>query len=262
MKIKVKLFFVFVFSLSSSLYGQPLIPEDRAYLKVGDDVAKLEQDIYHPSFPGTEPTHFIRWVYEYAGGLLMAERAFLSSDLTRMDTEKLFEYNKEGKITSNHTRHASLPELNSLTTYEYNSEGRLIKVTQSNTISKEVYRLDTYQKYKDQTSYEQTSQFFGDDNKKTVKYTSVYKNGLKQSVIFKDGYPPVYYQYDTTGNLIARNARKLFYKQDERGNAIATVQLERGMRIYNFIRITYTDGTVTGSLEPDKVFIQEWDNRK
>lgn len=62
--------------------------------------------------------------------------------------------------------------------------------------------------------------------------------------------------------FISRNTSKYFYKMDERGNAIATVQLERGMTIYNFIRITYTDGTVTGSLDPDKNFIHEWDNRK
>lgn len=248
-------------ALSNNIYGQPVIPEDRMYLKVSPDVVKLEQDIYLPNFPGKEPTHFIRWIYDYTHGLLIAERAFSSADLARMDVEKLFEYDRDDKVIKDNSHNPSLPELNSQTTYEYNAKGMLIKATQVNTTTKEVHRVDTYRKYKDQTSYEMISQFFGDDNKKTVKYTSVYENGLKQTVIYDNGFPSVRYEYDSTGKLIVRNTRKYFYKLDERGNAIATVQIERGMRIYNFIRITYADGIVTGSLEPDKDFIQQWDNR-
>lgn len=257
----IKLLLVFVFALSTRVYGQPMIPEDRMFLKVSPDVVKLEQDIYHPTFPGKEPTHFIRWVYSYSQGLLVVERAFSAQDLGIAQTEKIFEYNAEGRLIKDSTIHSSLPQLNSCTTYEYDAKGMLIKATERNTTSIEVHRVDTYLKYKHRTTYEKTSQFFGDNGKTTVKYTSIYKNGLKQ-LVYSNGFAPVQYEYDSTGNLIARNARQYFYKLDNAGNANATVQIERGFRIYNFIRITYVDGTVTGSLEPDKDFIQEWDNQK
>lgn len=247
---------------TENTYGQPSIPEDRMYLKISPDFAKLEQNIYLPNFPGHEPTHFIQWIYVYKHGLLISEKAFLAYDLTRLDTERIFKYNSQGKIVKDSSYYPSLPELNTYTTYAYNAKGMLIQATKRKTSNEEVQRIDNYQKYKDEGTYEMTCQFFGDDNKKTVKYSSIYKNGLKQTIIFSNGFAPTHYEYDLAGKLIVRNSRKYFYKLDERGNAIATVEIERGMRIYNFMRITYADGTVTGNLEPDKDFIQEWDNRK
>lgn len=262
MKARIaKLLFVFSVAVAGNLYGQPSIPEDRMYLTVSPDVAKLEQDIYLPNFPGKERILFIRWVYDYSKGLLMAERAFMPSDFTRLETEKLFKYNSEGKLIRDSTHNPSVPVNDSHTIYEFNSKGILIETTQLNTTSQQVYRIDTYKKYRSETSYEKVSQFFGDDNKKTIQYTSVYENGFKKMVIYGKGFPPVQYEYDSDGRLIMKNSRKYFYKLDERGNAIATVQIERGMRIYNFIRITYTDGAVTGSLDPDTAFIQKWDNQ-
>lgn len=57
MKTKItKLLFGAALALSSNLHGQPLISEDRMYLKVSPAVIRLEQDIYQPNFPEKEPT--------------------------------------------------------------------------------------------------------------------------------------------------------------------------------------------------------------
>lgn len=256
------LFALTILFLFENTYGQPIIPEDRMYLKVSPDVIKLEQDIYHPNFPGKKPAHFIRWVYSYSNGLLIAERAFPASDLTQLETEKLFEYTDAGTLIRDSTRHLSLPQLNSNSTYEYNSKDILTKVVEMNTGSRAVIRLDTYGKYKRVNDYSKVSQFFDDNHKKSVRYTSLYERGQKQVIFFENGFAPQYYRYDSAGRLVQKNSRSYFYKLDERGNAIAVVQIERGMRIYNFIRNTYVDGTVTGSLDMDENFIQEWDQRK
>jgi hypothetical protein len=90
----------------------------------------------------------------------------------------------------------------------------------------------------------------------------VFEGGLKRKIIYKGGFAPASYTYDSTGMLTAINNRKIFYKKDERGNPVATVAIERGRKMYDFIRLTYADGLVTGSLEPDEIFMREWDNKK
>ncbi|MBN8650590.1 MAG: hypothetical protein J0L67_04145 [Cytophagales bacterium] len=256
------LFALTILFLFENTYGQPIIPEDRMYLKVSPDVIKLEQDIYHPNFPGKKPAHFIRWMYSYSNGLLIAERAFPASDLTQLETEKLYEYTDAGKLIRDSTGYVLLPQLNSYSTYEYNSKGRVTKVVEMNSHSHAIIRVDTYGKYASANDYSKVSQFFGDDHKKSIRYTSLYERGQKQAILFENGFSTQYYKYDSVGRLVEKNNRTYFYKLDDRGNAIAVVQIERGMRIYNFIRNTYVDGTVTGSLELDENFIQEWDNQK
>jgi hypothetical protein len=257
-----KLLFVVAIAFAGDALGQPSITEDRMYLHISSDIVKSEQDIYLPNLSAGEPVHFIRWVYEYRNGLLISETALSAPDWTRIDAKKIFEYDEEGRIVKDSTYHPSLPRLNSQTTYEYNSKGQLLKAVEVNATTNEVYRLDTYSKYTTTTSYQKASQFFGDDNKKTIKYVSVYENGFKQQVIYAKQFAPINYQYDAAGRLVAKDGKKYFYKIDDRGNAVATVQIQYGIRIYNFFRNTYADGTITGSLEPDKDFIQEWDNQK
>lgn len=246
-------FFIFI----GCAYGQPLIVEDRMYLKVSSDVVKLEQDIYHPKFPGKKLERFIKWEYEYKNGLPIAERSFTTKNT--LWTEKKFVYNEDWKLIKDSCWDPSYPGFDYYTKYEYNTKGQLSKVIQIDKTSGKISRADTYKKYKKETSYHKVSEFFGDDG--IIKYTSVFEDGLKRLVIHTKGYPPVMYEYDSTRRLQSINSWKFYYKIDGKGNPIASVQIERGMRIYNFIRLTYTDGTVTGSLEPDEAFIQEWDNK-
>lgn len=250
----IGLFFFF----KSCAWGQPLITEDRMYFKISGDVVKLEQDIYLPKFPGKMLERFIKWEYEYNNGLLVAERSFTTKET--LWTEMKFEYSEDGKLLKDSCWDPSYPNFDYYTKYEYNNDGQLSKATQINKASGKKSRVDTYRKYKKETSYQKLSEFFGDDG--VIKYTSVFEDGLKRMVIHSKGFLPLKYEYDSTGRLVSINNRKFYYKLDEKGNAIASVQIERGMRIYNFIRLTYADGTVSGSLEPDETFITEWDNKK
>ncbi len=254
-----RLFIAIALFVACSVYGQPLITEDRMFLTVSADIVKLEQDIYLPVFPGKEPKRFIRWEYEYRNGLLTAERSFPAVKES-LWTEQKFEYNADGKLIKDSCSDPSYPGFDFYTKYEYNTEKLLVKAIQINKASGKISRMDTYKKYKKETSYHKVSEFFGDDG--VIKYTSVFEHGLKRMVIHTKGFPPVKYEYDSAGRLLSVNNRKFYYKFDKRGNAIASVAIERGMRIYNFIRLTYADGTVTGSLEPDKEFIRMWDNGK
>ncbi len=248
--------------LGSVIYGQPIIPEDRMFLKVSKDVVKLEKDIYLPGLNGEQPYHFIRWEYTYSNGLLTAERSYAARKLSVIGTEKKLVYNTDGKLIKDSCSDLSLPRLDYYTIYEYNDKGQPLKVTQLGKVKNERIRVDSYKEYKDEGNYQRVSQFFGDEGETTVQYTSVYEGGLKRKVLYKGGFAQVNYSYDSTGMLTAINNRKIFYKLDERGNPVATVAIERGRRMYDFIRLTYADGLVTGSLEPDEAFILKWDNEK
>jgi hypothetical protein len=259
MKICVTGLLITAMLITSSSYGQPLITEDRKYINVSADVAKMEHDIYLPNLSGNKPRRFIRWEYEYKNNKLSAERSF-SAVKEKLWTEQKFEYTEDGKLVKDSCSDPSYPKFDYYTLYDYGSNGLLAKVTQINKVSGKVERVDTYRKYRDTNNYELITKISGDDM--TIKYTSVFENGLKKMVIHSNGYLPVKYEYDTAGRLIQKNNRKYFYKLDEKGNAIASVEIERGLRTYNFIRLTYTDGTVTGSLEPDEAFIRKFENEK
>lgn len=258
----MRILFVIVLFFSGELYAQPLIPEDRKFIKLSADVVKMEKDIYMPGFNGSKPSHFIRWEFTYSNGRLITERSFMARRLSVISSERKLEYDQEGKVIKDSTSDPSLPQLDYYTSYEYNDKGQLLKAIETSKVNKKLIRVDTYKKYKDEGNYQKVSQFFGDEGKETVQYTSVFEGGLKRKVIYKGGFAPVSYTYDATGILTAINDRKFFYKRDERGNPVAIVAIERGMRMYDFIRLTYADGLVTGSLEPDKLFMQEWDKKK
>lgn len=250
----IDLFFFF----NSCAWGQPRVAEDRMYLRIAPDVVKLEQDIYLPKFPGKKLERLVKWEYEYKNGLLVSERSFTPKET--LWTEMKFEYSEDGKLLKDSCWVPSYPAFDFYTNYEYNINGQLSKATQINKASGKKSRVDTYSKYKKGASYHKLSQFFGDDG--VINYTSVFEDGLKRMVIHSKGFPPLKYEYDSTGRLLSINSRKFNYKLDKKGNAIASVQIERGMRIYNFIRLTYADGTVCGGIKPDETFIDEWDNKK
>jgi hypothetical protein len=260
MKTKViKLLIAAIFVSVSSVFAQPLIIEDRRYVKVSADVVSMEQDIYLPSLRGSKPKRFIRWEYQYKNKQVLTERSFSAAKGT-LWTEQKFAYTDDGKLVKDSCYDPSYPKFDYYTVYEYGKNGLLEKVTTTNRLSGKVDRVDTYKKYKDAYNYECVTKIYGDDIE--FKYTSVFENGLKRKVIHTKEYIPVTYEYDTAGRLIAKNSRKYFYKLDKKGNAIAAVEIERGMKTYNFMRLTYADGTVTGSLEPDEEFISKWDSEK
>ncbi|WP_290790815.1 hypothetical protein [Flavihumibacter sp. UBA7668] len=239
-------------------FAQPIIVEDRNYLKVSADVVKLEQDIYHPKFPGKQLDFFTKWEYVYKNGLPESERSFTARK--SLWTEKNYFYNDQGKLIKDSCWDPSFTQFNNYTIYEYNKDGLLAKAIQTGSLSGKIGRIDTYSKYKQVGTYQITSTFYGDDQ--IVKYTSVYEDGLKRMVIHSKGFLPVKYTYDADGRLLTLNNRKFYYKLDTKGNPIASVQIERGMRIYHFMRLTYSDGSITGTLEPDVEFINNWDKQQ
>jgi hypothetical protein len=249
--------FFSVFIHVEQAFSQPVIVEDRNYLKMSADVVKLEQEIYHPKYPGKQLDLFIKWEYVYKNGLLVSEKSFTTRK--SLWTEKKYVYNEVGKLVKDSCWDPSYPPYNYYTVYDYNKDGLLTKAIQIGSLSGKVGRIDTYNKYKQVGNYQKASTFFGDDQ--TIKYTSVVEGGLKREVIHSKEFLPVKYTYDAAGRLLSINNRKFYYKLDAKGNPIASVQIERGMRIYHFMRLTYADGSVSGTLEPDEEFINKWDKQ-
>jgi hypothetical protein len=258
------LIFTLILVTTNAVYGQPVITEDRFYLKISADVTKVQQDIYQPNFPGKTPVQFIRWEYVYRNGMILNEKSFRPANgLTFAEpTEKFFIYSDRGVLIRDSCIAPGYPRLDYITVYQHNQRGQLTKMIETNTVRKKVERVNTFKNYNGVKTYQVVSQFFADDDKKSLRYTSVFVNGFKQQVFFDKAFVPIIYQYDDKGFLIAKNNRKYFYKLDERGNPIAVVEIERGMRIYNFISLTYTDGLVTGGLHADEDFIKKWDSWK
>ena len=257
-----KLLTVIALFITGYTYGQSLNTDDRMFLKISADIVKLEQDIYLPKLAGNTFKPFVRWEYEYKNGLLTTERSY---DFKRAGavlwTERKIEY-KDGKRVADSVNDILFPTTSYYTTYTYNKKGWLVETSQVDKTSKKISRIDLYKNYRDETSYKKSSQFYGEDNKKTRSYISVFENGLKRSVVYSRDFLAVKYEYDSSGMLTARGSRKYFYKLDKRGNPIACVGIENGMRMYDFMQLTYADGLVTGSLVPDAQFMEQWDAKK
>lgn len=250
---------VLIFLISAVDAGsQPLITEDRMYLKVSADVMKVEQDIYLPASAGMLPRYLISWQYDFLQGKLQAERSYTAGRASVYTSEKKYIY-QSGQLIKDSMYTPAGTVFGSYTNYRYNENGRLVEATQISTTSGEMIRKDHF-KYDSATSYEKISQFFGDDQQPTARYTSFYSDGNKIRVTYTGNFPSVNYAYDEKGFLIEKNNRRYYYKLDVRGNPVASVAIEKGMYKFEFMRLTYTDGAVTGSLTPDEAFIRQWSN--
>lgn len=243
------------------LPAQPMIPEDRNYFTLSTDVILFEQDIYLPSLSAEKPSRFVRWVYQYDQGKLTEERSYAKNNLQDYEFRKRWVY-YNGKLVSDSSRFPSQPLSNAFASYEYDEKGRLLKVTQIDLAKWTPNRTDVYHKYRAEGSFQVQSQFYGDDGKPSVSYTSMFEKGRKTSVSFGGRFPPLSYSYDEAGRLTAINDKKFLYKTDARGNPIAVVITQRGLRTYHFFRITYRDGTITGTLDPDTALFSEMANMK
>lgn len=96
------------------------------------------------------------------------------------------------------------------------------------------------------------------DDAKSVKGISVFENDLIELISYDESFSPVWYDYDSTGLLILKGYRSFFCKLDHCGSPITSVAMERGMKKYEVIGLTYTGGAVTEGLELDKEFILDW----
>lgn len=247
--------FVFFFG-TIRVHSQPIIAEDRMYLKISTDVIKLEQDIYLPAAAGMRPGHLISWQYDFLQGNLQAERSFTAGRTSVYTSEKKFIYQNSQLLKDSMYTPAGTV-FGSYTSYRYNEKGWLVEAVQVSTRSGEMIRKDKF-KYRSATSYEKVSQFFGDDQEPTIRYTSHYKDGFKIRVDNTGIFPSINYVYDEKGFLIEKNNKRFYYKLDQRGNPVASVAIAKGMYKFEFMRLTYADGTVTGSLTPDEAFIRQW----
>lgn len=249
----------FVFFISTiRAYSQPIIAEDRMYVKISADLIKLEQDIYFPAAAGKRPSYLISWQYDFLRGKLQAERSFTAGRASVYTSEKKYVY-QNGQLIKDSMYTPAGTVFGSCTNYRYNEKGWLMEAIQVSTQSGEMIRKDRF-KYRTATSYVKVSQFFGDDQQPTIRYTSHYKDGFKIKVEYTGGLPSVNYVYDENGFLIEKNNKHFYYKLDLRGNPVASVAIEKGMYKFEFMRLTYADGTVTGALTPDEAFIRQWSN--
>jgi hypothetical protein len=247
------------FFLFTNGYAQPPVTEDRMYIKFSPDVVKVEWDIYLPTLSGDKPRPFITWEYGYRSGLLISTKS-ISAANKKLWTEQYFEYDSTGKLIKDSSSDLSFPKFDSYTLYQYNKAGLLTKSTNFDRLTGNVERTDKYNSYNGSDNYKRVTEIFGDDF--NIKYTSTIKNGLKISIAFKGAYLPITYSYDSIGRLVIKNSRRYFYKLDSKGNPIASVEIESMGKVFNFMRITYADGTITGSLKTDEEFINEWSTKK
>jgi hypothetical protein len=150
----IRVICMIVLFFSGELYAQPVIPEDRQYVKLTADVVKMEKDIYLHGFNGSKPHHFMRWEYTYSNGRLITERSFAVRRLSVVATEKNMAYDRDGKLVKDSFSDRSLPQLDYYTSYEYNDKGQPFKTTGISKLKKEQIQVDTYKKYKDEGNYE------------------------------------------------------------------------------------------------------------
>ena len=100
----------------------------------------------------------------------------------------------------------------------------------------------------------------GDDiNDKDLTYRMkfTYKNGYK--VLYENlrTYNEISYEYDSDGILIKKEGREFIDEKDSRGNVIKRVLNSKMMILSNFYKITYADGTTSGSMAFDNSFVEK-----
>ena len=154
----------------------------------------------------------------------------------------------------------------STTYFEYDRTGNLIKEIQKD-VKNEVVKVTTYQDYKGKSSYVKIQK---DGDGIGVDFTKEYfENGLvKRSEFVSGDFKSVTsYTYDAFKNIKSQvydDSSRIDYNYefDAKNNRIKIAKLSQALpedNSFTFIKITYADGTTSGSTNLDLNFIKKYD---
>ncbi|RAK24157.1 hypothetical protein B0I03_1026 [Flavobacterium aquaticum] len=171
----------------------------------------------------------------------------------------LFNYEK-GKLERVIVEHMSS------TTYEYDKKGNLIKEVELNA-DDEPSETIFYEDYIDKKSYTKIKK--SNDGSGSDFTKEIYKDGLliEKNMISEDFKSNTKYSYDNFRNVISQvyddSSRIDFnYEFDANNNRIKIAKVIPAMpddNSFAFAKITYADGTTSGSTELDLNFIKKYD---
>ena len=169
----------------------------------------------------------------------------------------LFQYEK-GKLVK------MIIEGISTTYFEYDRTGNLIKEIQKD-VKNEVVKVTTYQDYKGKSSYVKIQKDrTGADFTKEYFENSIIK---RKELVSGDFNSITTYTYDKHKNVLSQvyddSSRIYFnYEFDTKKNRIKIAKLSPAMpedNSFTFVKITFADGTTSGSTSLDLVFVKKHD---
>jgi len=171
----------------------------------------------------------------------------------------LFQYEK-GKLLK------MIIEGISATCYEYDRTGNLFKEIQKD-VKNEVVKVTTYQDYKGKSSYMKIQK---DGNGTGTNFTKEYfKNSIitRKELVSGDFNSITTYTYDKHKNILSQvyddSSRIDFnYEFDTKNNRIKIAKLSEAMpddNSFTFVKITYKDGTTSGTTSLDLNFVKKHD---
>jgi hypothetical protein len=154
----------------------------------------------------------------------------------------------------------------STTFYSYDVDGNLSKEIQKD-IRDEVVKTIFYQEYKDKNTYQKLIK--NGDGTSADFTKEFYENGLlKRKVFVSDTFKSeLIYTYDIFQNVVSQvyddGSRIDFgYELDEKKNRIKIAKLSEAMpddNSFTFVKITYKDGSTSGSTSLDLNFVKKHD---
>lgn len=171
----------------------------------------------------------------------------------------LFNY-KNGKLIQ------TIVEGMSTTFYSYDVDGNLSQEIQKD-IRNEVVKTIFYQEYKDKNTYQK---LIKNGNGTSADFTKeLYENGLlKRKDFVSDTFKSeIIYTYDIYQNVVSQvyddGSRIDFgYEFDTKNNRIKIAKLSEAMpddNSFTFVKITYKDGSTSGSISLDLNFVKKHD---
>jgi len=154
----------------------------------------------------------------------------------------------------------------SSTTYEYDEKGNLIKEVELNA-DDEPSETIFYEDYIDKKSYTKIKK--SNDGSGSDFTKEIYKNGLliEKNVISEDFNSTTKYSYDNFRNVVSqvyddRSRIDYNYEFDAKNNRIKIAKLSQAVpedNSFTFIKITYANGTTSGSTLLDLDFVKKHD---
>lgn len=280
----MKFSILFLFWFASIFAQQQVRTSDFGY---SDDVVKVEESLYKfdkilnkfvkENYYITEikNTYVQRQILEniYQEEKISGEYLYVyNSDLTLKEINYkpiignfghpirfLFQHEK-GKLRKVIVEHMSS------TTYEYDKKGNLIKEVELNA-DDEPSETIFYEDYIDKKSYTKIKK--SNDGSGSDFTKEIYKDGLliEKNMISEDFKSNTKYSYDNFRNVISQvyddSSRIDFnYEFDANNNRIKIAKVIPAMpddNSFAFAKITYADGTTSGSTELDLNFIKKYD---
>lgn len=279
----MKHYFLLLFSILGFSQSQ-FKASDYGY---SDDVVKVEESLY--KFDKNQNKFSVETLYttEVKDGFFQKQILESYFGENKLKGEYLFHYNADSSLKEiNYTplegnfgypikfiyQHEKgklikvIVENMSTTFYEYDTNGNLVKE-----IVKDAYgepaEIIFYQDYigkKSYTKIKKSNDGSGNDFTKEI-----YKNGLlTESEYVSDGFKTITkYEYDTNRNVVLQNyndSSKIVYsyEYDVKKNKVRVAKLSPDFsedNSFTFIKITYADGTTSGSTELDLNFIKKHD---